>query len=467
VAIALQSKIQSLKSIFRLIRLHPFDTSTEEGRSNERIRRAALTTLASVAMKIVTMISALISVPLTLHYLGAERYGLWMTISSFIACLSFADLGLGNGIINAISSSDGKDDIESAKRYISSGYLMLTGISLFLILVYFIVFPLVNWDRIFNVHTQLGKIEERSALTTFFFCFAGSISTSIIQRIQAGYQEGFNSNLWQLVGAILSLSTLVFFIYLHLGLPWLIFAFQGVPVLIAILNALVYFKISRPYLIPKISYWDRNIARNLLKTGFLFFVLQISVAIAYSSDNLVISNILGASAVPEYSVPARLFTVIGSIVGMMLTPLWPAYGEAWARGDYQWSKGILKKSLLVSGVITTFFSIIAVLFSHFLIHHWVGADFTVFTSIVIGLATWTIIASVGNAVAMFLNGVNVILPQVIISLVTAIVGLILKILFVHKFGVSGAVWGNVISFSLLCLLPYSIYIPNLLRKRNL
>ena len=80
-----------LSKIILIVRLKPFDTSTQEGRSQERYRRAALTMLSSLAARSVSILTVLISVPLTLGYLGVERYGLWMTISSVIAMLVFAD----------------------------------------------------------------------------------------------------------------------------------------------------------------------------------------------------------------------------------------------------------------------------------------------------------------------------------------------------------------------------------------
>jgi O-antigen/teichoic acid export membrane protein len=93
-----------------LLRFTQFDTSTSEGRASERHRRIALTGLVSVAAKAVSIITMLIVVPLTLNYLGAERYGLWMTISSVIAMMVFADFGIGNGLMNAITESYGKND---------------------------------------------------------------------------------------------------------------------------------------------------------------------------------------------------------------------------------------------------------------------------------------------------------------------------------------------------------------------
>jgi len=56
----------------------------------------ALTALTSVAARSVALLSLLISVPLTLRYLGSERYALWMAVSSLLAALVSLDLGIGN-----------------------------------------------------------------------------------------------------------------------------------------------------------------------------------------------------------------------------------------------------------------------------------------------------------------------------------------------------------------------------------
>ena len=85
--------------VLSLIRLRPFDVSTEGGRSRERYRRAGFTAAAAFAAKIVAVAAVFVTVPLTLNYLGSERYGLWMTISSVSLMLGFADLGIGNGVL--------------------------------------------------------------------------------------------------------------------------------------------------------------------------------------------------------------------------------------------------------------------------------------------------------------------------------------------------------------------------------
>src|SRR5947207_2628648 len=80
-----------VRQILSVIRFRPFDVSTPAGRSQERYRRAALTAIAQIFSRLISFASLLISVPLALHYLHEERYGIWMTISSVAVLLGFAD----------------------------------------------------------------------------------------------------------------------------------------------------------------------------------------------------------------------------------------------------------------------------------------------------------------------------------------------------------------------------------------
>ena len=43
-------------------------------------------------------------------------------------------------------------------------------------------------------------------------------------------------------------------------------------------------------------------------------VLQIVIAVAYSSDNLVVTQILGPAKVAEFAVPAQMFGLISTVL---------------------------------------------------------------------------------------------------------------------------------------------------------
>src|SRR5690348_9345829 len=68
-----------------LLRSQSFDASTDAGRSNERYRRAALAGIMASASRAIRLLNSIVAVPITIGYLGAERFGLWMSLSSLIA----------------------------------------------------------------------------------------------------------------------------------------------------------------------------------------------------------------------------------------------------------------------------------------------------------------------------------------------------------------------------------------------
>src|SRR5689334_12266683 len=142
--------------ILSSIQLKPFDTATESGRSRERYRRIFLTALATFLSKGVHAAVLLISVPMAVGYLGKERYGLWMAITSLVSMWFFSDLGLSQGLMNALSAAHGKQDQQLARRSVSSAFFMLIAMSGLLGAIFVIVHPWIPWPSILNAETPLG-----------------------------------------------------------------------------------------------------------------------------------------------------------------------------------------------------------------------------------------------------------------------------------------------------------------------
>jgi O-antigen/teichoic acid export membrane protein len=444
--------------------LHPRDVSTEDGRSRERLRRIGLTAIASVLAKVVGIIITLLTVPLTVGYLGLERYGVWMTISSVIAVLGFADLGLGNGLLNAITDAHGRDDRQAAREYLSSALLLLSGIAMAILLAFSVSYNIIDWQRVFNISSPIAIDEAGPAMFIFMVCFALNLPLSTIHKVQLGYQEGFINGLWTALGSILSLVGILLTILFKGGLPWLVFAMAGLPAFATFLNGLIMIRYKKPWLAPALSSVSRRASQRILRIGVLFFILQISVAFAYSSDNIILAQILGPEAVTQYSVPMNLFTVAPMLIMMALGPLWPAYGEALVRHDFRWVKETLKKSLLAVILFTGVAAVFLVLFGGTIINWWVGSSIQPSFLLLLGLGIWMIIGTAGNALAMFLNGANIVGIQVVTSIILAAGALILKIILVRVIGIPGVIWATIIVYSAVVVIPYSFIIPRVIRK---
>jgi O-antigen/teichoic acid export membrane protein len=445
-----------------LLRLAPFDMSTEEGRSRERYRRAALTTISSAVAMATSLLTTLISVRLTVRYLGMERYGLWMTIISFLAMLSFADLGMGNGLLNAISEAHGKDSHESARKNVSSAFFMLSAVATLMLLAFAIVYPFVPWPRLFNVSSPLAAREAGPALVVFVSCVLLDLPLGVVQRVQMGYQKGFVSNLWRVAGSLIGLGGLLLAIHLRKGLPLLVLAVAGGPIVADLLNSITEFGWSKPWLFPKWDFFDREAARRILVLGSQFFLLQIAGAVAFASDNIVAAQVCGPSAVTQYAVPMRLFAVSVSVIGLFNNPLWPAYGEAAACGDNDWAKRTLIRSLGGTTLASALLATILVLFGKVIVHSWVGPQIQPSFSLLIGMATWSVLGALGGALAVFLNATNRIRFEILCALPLAFAAVLGKIVLARWIGIPGIIWGLVIAYTLTTVLPCAVYIPKVL-----
>lgn len=456
--------ILRLSKLFEIISFTSFDTSTSEGRSNERYRRIILAALASILARCIGIIATLISVPLTIRYLGTERYGLWLTMSSLISILSFTDLGMGNGLLNAISEANGKDDKNLASKYVSSAFFMLLGISVILCAAFLLIYDLISWSIFFNVKSPLAISESGPATIVFVVCFLINLPLSVVQRIQTGYQEGFFNSLWLAIGNILAIVSLLGAIYFETGLPWLVLALAGAPLVSTFVNGIVLFGWKYPWLRPRLDNISLQISQKLFRVGFLFLILQIASAVAYQSDNIVLARILGASVVPQYAVPVKLFALIPMLLGFVVAPLWPAYGEAIARKDVTWARKTLFRSIRISLLISVPATLALLIFGVQIIHLWVGNEITPSYLLLLGLGAWTLLSSIGGTWAMFLNGASVIRFQVICALLMCTTNIVLSIFLTRIIGISGVVFGSLISQILFVSLPSMIYIPKYLSK---
>src|ERR1039458_4280158 len=427
-----------------LFSLRPFDTATERGRSKERLRRAALTTIASGMAKAIGLLTSLISVPLTFRYLGPERYGIWMVLISIIGAMCFADFGIGNGLMNAVSEAYGKDNRRLAREYVTSALGLMLIIAAFLTIVGAVGFAFVPWLRLFNVKSQAVASEGARAFLVLYASFVINIPLGVITRAQAGLQKGYSSQIVSAFGNILSLGGMLLVISLHASLVWLVFASVFAVILVALFNGWILFY-EHPWLLPSLHAYSSRSAHMIFQLGLMFFVLQCTFAIAYTSDNIVIAQILGAAAVTVYAVPQKLFNSVSLVMYMGIGPLWPAYGEAIARGDVTWVRRVFLGSLWLTLAITIPVCMLLALAGPWILRMAVGKSFPAPMSLLIVLAVWCVVNSVSMVTSILLNGAGVLKPQTWLMVISSLSNLALSIFLTRRLGVIGVCLGSIIS----------------------
>ncbi len=435
--------------------------SGERGAS--RNRRAAFTGGTAVLARVVQIATSLVTIPLTVRYLGNERFGLWMTISSVLAMANFADFGIGNGVLNTVADAYGKNDFERIRAAISSGFAVLGAVGLLLLALFASTFSWLSWADVFRVTSAQARAEAAPALLVFACCFALNIPFDLVQRAQLGMQQGFRMNLWQVGGSLSGLAGVIAGIHLHAGLPLLVAALAGAPVAATTLNTFQYFVFSRPDLRPRRRFVSRQAISRIVNLGTLFFVLQLTAAVAFSADNFIIARTLGAASVPAYSIPQRMFALISTMIAMLVTPLWPAYGEAISRGDLPWVRRTLGRSLIFVFAAASVASVTLLLIAHRLLAWWIGPRISPPFILLLGLALWTVVECCGSTVSMFLNGASIMRFQIVTASCFGLTCLALKIYLTRRFGIAAVPWATLLTYVSIVGVSCAIYVPRALK----
>ena len=450
--------LKTVRETIGLLRLTPFDTSTEEGRSQERNRRIAWTSVTAAIAKGISVFVLLVSIPLTLGYLGPERFGLWMAIVATIAMLGFADFGLGNGMMNAVAHASGNGADENVRRIVSNGILMLSLIGVAVAALFATVYSSITWSALFNVSTSLAASEAGPVVLVLVACFAANLPVGATQKVQLGLQRGYWASGWEAVGSLMSLAGIIAAIHLQAGLQWIALAMAGIPVIFRALNTLVFFGWQKPSLRPMWNRFDFSMVRRLLRTGALFFMLQLAMLVAFQSDYIIIAKLLGAESVASYDIVLKLCSLPAMFMSFIIIAQWPAYGEASVRGDVLWIRRTFLKTLQLSLAVTVPFALVLFLFGGKIIELWAGPDVIPSTSLLAGMSIWSVLVVVGSVAAALLNGLHVVGFQAVSSVLMATSNVLISIYLVQQIGVTGAILGSILAYVTLTLIPYWYYI---------
>jgi len=181
-------------------------------------------------------------------------------------------------------------------------------------------------------------------------------------------------------------------------------------------------------------------------------VLQLLTLIGSASDNIVIAQIFGVSAVAGYAVTQKLFSIT-QISQYFITPLWPAFGEAIARNDHAWARRTLDRALVLSlglGVIT---ALPLVFFGRQIINFWVGSAVLPSTTLLWGFALWVVLGAYGGVMSTFLNSGKLLGKQIWFFAAASIAAIFLKIFLAANWQIAGVIWATVLAYGVLYVIP--------------
>lgn len=432
---------------------------------DQRYRRAGLSFAASAAASGLSMINTIAMVPILLAALGTTRFGAWLTIYSFVALLTFLDLGIGLGVVTRLSRAGEGDDDRVVT--VTSAFVVLGIAGASVALLAALASPFVDWASLLGLPNGPLGVEAGAAMTALLLCIAVSIPASLAARVQAGLQAAYKASLWDALARLVTLACLFALIRNGSAIRDVVWLVVGMPVLTSIANSLYLFLHDRPDLAPRWRKVDPVVMRYLLRTGGGFLILQVIAGIVNSSDNLIVSHVLGPTGVTAFAVPRTLFAVVTGMVYLMLLPLWPAYGDALARGEATWVRRTLFRSTAIAAGLVAAGSMTIIVVAPWLFPAWAPRAPVPDTGLLVALGLWVVVTTIGGALAMLLNAAGRLREQVGIAVVMAIVVVAVKVWACAAGGLAAMTLAGAAVYALLSLAPAIFLVRRFLRDPNM
>ncbi len=413
--------------------------------------------IANLSIKFISIVINFTLVPLLLTFLGVEKYGIWLTIYALVGWLTMFDLGLGNGLKLKLTEAFSKKKYREAKKLITTAYVLIGSISLVLILLFWTSKYFVHWELLLGL-SKKQNLDISKAVSILAISFFIILIIKLISEIFSSLQLPFIDDLAKALSQFIFLGFLLFFINYSVDPSLSNVAILAITPLILIyfLLSVYFFIIKAPSLKISINYYSKDLANSILSPGVGFFVIQISSIILYSTDNLLIANLISPTAVTTYNIAYRFFGLPFMIFSLFIATHWVSFIDALTKGDEMWIKNKLRLFNYLFLLLVVAY-VIAYFLYDVLVPLWIRND-KVKTDFLLNKAMifYYLISSYATIYIYVVNASGKIAIQKYLYIIIAVINIPLSILFVKFFNLGSA---GVIIASAICLLLLLVFIP--------
>lgn len=396
-------------------------------KSSLRSQQIALNILMGGAAKGLAFFISLLQIPLILSLITSLEYGVWLTLYSVISWFSFFDIGLGNGLRNKLTNALALNNMEDAKRYVSTTYVALGLIFGTLSLLSILGSYYIDWQKLLNAGDDFHHSLQLIAVISIVGVLLNLIA-NLIHTVLASFQKTGASSFLLLMNQFITLLLSWFLSYYNGNkFLYLVIIISFTPLIINFISSLWLF--SKPVfsdILPSIHFFDKSFLKNILSLGYQFFVLQIAAIVLFSTDSFLISHLFGPKEVIPYFLAFKYFSIVTIGFSILAPPFWSGFTNAFALKDMGWIKKMMTK-LFYLWALTLPIVALMVLFSSPLYRSWFGTGVTIPYALTVTFGIYTIIAVWNSILSVFVNGTGELKLQFWIAIIGAVLNIPLSL----------------------------------------
>lgn len=392
------------------------------GKGDSRSVNVKKNIAASFMLKGVSILTSFMLVPATIGYVSSELYGVWLALSSILTWVQFFDIGLTQGLKNKLTEAIALDNWEKARTLVSTTYFGVALIFLPISVLCYYMVPFVDWCGLLNVSSVYSTEIERTMQTLVFFVCLQMI-VNVMVSIVAAFQRVALSQAFLVIGNILAFAIILILTRtVPPSLLVLSMTLAGSPVLVTLIGSIILFSGRYRAIRPGLSHVKIGMVGELFSLGFKFFVINVQVVVVFQTANLLISHVSSPESVTAYNIAYKYLNIAMILYTNITLPLWPAYTDAYTKGDYEWMRRMRRKMNRVVLLCSAGCIVLAAV-SHPVYRLWIGDR-----AVVPDMMTWMVAAYVIVYCVMNLNGTFIVgMGKVYLDSIVVGIGMIIYV----------------------------------------
>lgn len=375
--------------------------------------------------KMLRMLLNLLVTALLARYLGPSSFGKLNYAQSFVAIFAvFANLGLDQIVTRDIVRGEGRIDALLGTCFLLK---FVSGLAVAVIVFFSALFFEKNVDEfILTSIISLNVILQSSS--TFVIYFQAIVKSKSIAVAQS-------------IGMFLASVLKVVLLLYDFQLFW--FAIALVVEQILIFSLLIYVFVNNGRS-PLSWRFDKELAVSLMRDSWPLIFSSVIIVIYAKIDQVMINYMLDATAVGSYAVAVRLSEATGFITLILTTSLFPAVIKAKEKSESEYNK-VMQSVLDVIVLVNIVIALVTIMISKPLISVLFGSGYEG-SSQVLNIHVWgTLFAGLGLGCTKWLILEGLQKLRIYRTLLGVVVNIILNVMLIPKFGITGAAFSTLIS----------------------
>jgi O-antigen/teichoic acid export membrane protein len=295
-----------------------------------RLQRFLHTVASSYALIVVMMLYQLASIPLALHFLSKEEFGLWVLMTQIAAYLILVDIGITSAIARLLIDHKDQPDGGVYGSLLQTGWWVLSVQAVIVLLVGFNLSPWLETA----LRISPAFHADFPVLMRWLCAYqAVVLMTRVFPQILYAHQRYDIVNYSTMAQQPISFGLLWFSLRAHQGVYsflWPLWVSWALDVVILVTSCV------RMNLLPRRGAWGRpswlqfRVLFNFAKDVFL---VSIGFQLMMASQTLIITRNLGLTVAATWSICTKAYSLVYQLLWRVADFSIPAFSEMIARRE--------------------------------------------------------------------------------------------------------------------------------------